>query len=186
MTTEVTYVATPPTRSRAEPVLLAIDPGTTQSAWIILAPGQSGALWFPASYGITENAELLRRLRGARADLSSIVIESIASYGMPVGVEVFDTVRWCGRFQEALEYRLRRVAFVPRLEVKQALCRNVRANDSTVRQAVIDRYGGSSAKGTKAMPGPLYGIGKDVWAALAVGLAYLDRPIEDDVLEEVF
>jgi hypothetical protein len=103
-----------------------------------------------------------------------IVIESIESYGMPVGREVFDTVHWSGRFTEAAHPTP--VVQVPRREVKLALCHDTRAKDANVRQALLDRFGGKvAAVGNKANPGPLYGISKDVWQALAVGVAYLDR-----------
>jgi len=66
----------------------------------------------------------------------------IASYGMPVGREVFETCLWIGRFIECWcgPYTL-----VYRREVKSFLCADSRAKDSNVRQAVIDRYGGKEA-----------------------------------------
>ena len=103
-----------------------------------------------------------------------VVIEKIESYGMAVGAEVFDTVWWAGRFAEAAS-RVP-VVMLPRRAVKLALCGDSRAKDANIRQALIDRYGGKErAIGTKATPGPLHGIAKDVWAALAVGIAWLER-----------
>ena len=53
--------------------------------------------------------------------------------------------------------------------MKLQLCRDSRAKDANIRQALIDRYGGPGAikKG-----GPLYKVSKDAWAALAVGVTY--------------
>jgi hypothetical protein len=52
-----------------------------------------------------------------------------------------------------------------------ALCHNARANDANIRQALIDRYG---PPGTRLHPGLLYGVVRDIWAALALAVAYLD------------
>ena len=42
----------------------------------------------------------------------------------------------------------------------------MKAKDSNIRQALIDRFG---PVGTKKNPGWFYGVSKDVWAAIAVG-----------------
>ena len=70
----------------------------------------------------------------------------IASYGMPVGKEVFDTCVWIGRFIEAfdLEYE-----YVYRKDEKMNLCHSMKAKDSNIRQALIDRFG---EVGTKKKP----------------------------------
>ena len=65
---------------------------------------------------------------------------------------------------------------IPRKEVVTALCGSSKANDASVRQALIDRYGGKEkAIGKKKAPGPLYGVTKDVWSALAVAIVWQDR-----------
>ena len=102
-----------------------------------------------------------------------VVIEKIESYGMAVGAEVFDTVWWAGRFAEAAS-RVP-VVMLPRPAVKLALCGDSRAKDANIRQALIDRFGGSNAVGRKAAPGPLYGISRDVWSALAIAVTYADQ-----------
>jgi hypothetical protein len=74
--------------------VLAIDPGTTRSAWLRF-DGER-----PLGFGITANDVLVRALRtGGLPDV--VVIEKVESYGMAVGAEVFDTVLWAGRFAEA-------------------------------------------------------------------------------------
>jgi hypothetical protein len=98
------------------------------------------------------------------------VIEKVESYGMAVGAEVFDTVLWAGRFAEAA-HRVP-VVMLPRRAVKLALCGDSRAKDANIRQALLDRFGGSAAIGRKAAPGPLYGIARDVWSALAIAVTY--------------
>ena len=84
-----------------------------------------------------------------------------------------DTVLWTGRFAEAAQ-RVP-VVLLPRRAVKLALCGDSRAKDANIRQALIDRFGGSAAVGRKAAPGPLYGISRDVWSALAIAVTYTLR-----------
>ena len=50
--------------------------------------------------------------------------------------------------------------------------RNVPKADALVRRAMLDRFGGDGAKGTKKAPGPLYGFHADCWAALAVAVTW--------------
>jgi len=146
--------------------VLAIDPGSAQSAWL----RYDGAR--PAGFGITANDVLVRALRtGGLPDV--VVIEKVESYGMAVGAEVFDTVLWAGRFAEAA-HRVP-IVMLPRRAVKLALCGDSRAKDANIRQALIDRFGGSAAVGRKAAPGPLYGISRDVWSALAIAITYTLR-----------
>jgi hypothetical protein len=143
--------------------VLAIDPGSARSAWL----QYDGTL--PGRFGIATNDVLVRALRtGGLPDV--VVIEKVESYGMAVGAEVFDTVLWAGRFAEAA-HRVP-VVLLPRRAVKLALCGDSRAKDANIRQALIDRFGGSAAVGRKAAPGPLYGISRDVWSALAIAVTY--------------
>ena len=147
-------------------LVLAIDPGSEQSAWLVLDGG------CPTEFGIDANDVLLRNLRIGRWPVDAVVIEQIESYGMSVGREVFATVHWAGRFTEAAEATELTVAQLPRRAVKVAICADTRANDANIRQALLDRFGGSKAKGTKAAPGPLHGISKDVWSALAIAVTW--------------
>jgi hypothetical protein len=148
-------------------VLIAIDPGPTESAWV---------LWDGArleSFAKKPNQAVIDRVRQSSGDTFACVIEQVASYGMPVGAEVFDTVYWSGRFAEA--YGAERVHRVPRLAVKLHLCHDSRAKDGNIRQALIDRFGGKEkALGKKSSPGPLYGVSGDVWAALALCITWWD------------
>lgn len=155
--------------------ILAIDPGSAQSAWLLLEDGQ------PAHFAIEPNDDILRRLRAhpdgphwviGRPPVDVVVIEQIESFGMAVGREVFDTVHWAGRFFEAA--RPIPVVQLPRIRVKQAICHDSRAKDANIRQALLDRFGGSAAQGTKKAPGPLYGISKDVWSALAIAITWAE------------
>lgn len=150
--------------------VLAIDPGPTRSAWLVLGP--EGV----RSFAHVENEHILAFLRaGLSSEVGTVVIEKVESFGMAVGAEVFETVYWSGRFAEAAHplpvHRIGRKA------VKLHLCQSMRAKDANIRQALIDRYG-PDAIGKKANPGPLYGISGDVWSALAVAVTYIDNKEE--------
>lgn len=148
--------------------IFALDPGTTETGWVhyVSLPEERIVL----ASGIDPNAALLERLRDgwSRIDHASLAIEMIASYGMPVGREVFETCVWIGRFIEAWggkNYRL-----VYRREVKSHLCGSQKAKDANVWQAIVDKFGGSTAIGKKASPGPLYGVKSHARAALGVAI----------------
>ena len=142
--------------------LLAIDPGTSQSGFVVLDGGKVVAS------GVLPNHETLVLIADHHGDLA---IEMVASFGMAVGKEVFETVRWIGRMQQAFE-RPEAVQLVYRRDVKMHLCGSAKAKDANVRQAIIDRFGPGKdrAIGKKATPGPLYGVTSHAWAALAVAL----------------
>lgn len=140
--------------------VFAVDPGNVESAYVLL--DHQGTI---VAFDKVENGVLLERVRIAQYD--HLACEMIASYGMPVGRSVFDTCIFIGRI---LESSRKPVTLIPRLEVKLELCKSPKANDSTIRTALVDLYG---APGRKANPGATYGISGDVWAALAVGVTYL-------------
>lgn len=148
--------------------ILAIDPGPEVSAWVRYDPSARCIL----ECGRHANEPDVRALVGWCVD-GLLAVEMVASYGMPVGRDVFETVLWTGRFVERWgpnPYRL-----VYRSEVKTHLCRNQRAKDSNIRQALLDLFprtgGGATPQvGTKKQPGPLYGVSRDIWSALAVAV----------------
>lgn len=150
-------------------MILAIDPGSDRSAWVVLDG------YDIVDHGLEPNEELLERLRRSYAS-TAVVIEWTAPRGMPASAQLFETLWWAGRFAEAA--RPSTVERVNRLDVKRHLCGRTAARDSNVIAALIDRYGGiggkAAAVGTKASPGPLYGVKRDIWQALAVGLTYLE------------
>ena len=160
-------------RSPAEtpPVVLAIDPGPTESAWALFEDGK------PSHFAKVGNDHMAGFLRGLHPRITAVVIEKVESFGMAVGAEVFETVYWSGRFAEAAHplpvHRIGRKA------IKLHLCGSMRAKDTNIRQALIDRYGGPEAIGRKSNPGPLYGISGDVWSALAVAVTFTDAHKEE-------
>jgi hypothetical protein len=78
--------------------IIAIDPGPRESAFV----------WFDGEihrHGKHPNVEILDLLKYHSRNLLEdyCVIEMIASYGMPVGAEVFETCVWIGRFMQAYD-----------------------------------------------------------------------------------
>ncbi len=140
-------------------MIFAIDPGTTESGWALLEGSRV------ANSGVSDNHDLLRWVQaGQGADV--LAVEMIANMGMAVGASTFTTVRWIGRFQQAWR-EPEAVRFVMRHEVKQHLCQSQRAKDPNIRQALLDLLG---EQGTKARPGPTYGVRSHAWAALGVAV----------------
>ena len=148
-------------------VVLAIDPGPTESAYVMWSGDQVLA------YAKVRNDNLVRLLLNPPREVEQAVIEKVASFGMPVGAEVFETVYWSGVFAHA--FGLARVDRITRNEIKNHLCHSSRAKDGNIRQALIDRFGGPAAIGKKASPGPLYGLAGDTWSALAVAVTFWDK-----------
>ena len=146
-------------------LLLAIDPGPTESALLIYDTNRK----VPVRWEKTPNTCCWPTWAWS-ADL--LAVEMVASYGMAVGRSVFETAFWAGRFCERWEHQTpQKTRIVYRGEVKMHLCQSMRAKDANVRQALIDRYGGKeTAIGRKAAPGPLHGLSGDGWAALAVAI----------------
>ena len=160
-------------------LILSIDPGPQQSAYLLYDPTATAYPLVALSSGIVANKTLREQLICDKALCVAdiLVIEEIASYGMPVGREVFETVFWSGRFVEAWGGTF---ALLPRREVKLHLCHSSRTTDATIRQALIDQFGGKErAIGRKACPGPLYGIRKDLWSALALAVTYVAHAGQD-------
>lgn len=144
--------------------ILAIDPGTTQSATL---HWENGKL---LTCGIYSNEIVLASLPLVETD--AVAIEMIASYGMACGKEVFETCLWIGRF---IERAPKEPKLIYRRDVKLHHCYNARATDSNIRQAILDRFGGKDkAIGLKASPGPLHGVKSHVWSALAIALLVSD------------
>ena len=153
-------------------IILGIDPGPEESAWVIYNDRDEKIM----GMGIESNYLIRKMDFYSQLDkwVDITVIEMIASYGMAVGEEVFNTCVWIGRFMEIF-HNIDPI-LVYRKDVKMHLCNSMRAKDTNIRQALIDRFGGTikKAKGKKNSPGPLYGIHDDIWSALAVAITYAE------------
>ena len=176
--------------------VLAIDPGPSKSGWCLLEDG------VPRKWGWSKNLNLGASVRKFveydKNPWSHVVIEDVGNYGMAVGRDTFETVKWIGRFDP-----FDVATMIPRPTIKTHLCGVASAKDGNVRQALIDRFGGDEVaiggkkcqtckgKGWKGAgrpvcpecdgdkyetpPGVLHGVSGHAWSALAVGVTYLDQ-----------
>ena len=148
-------------------MILSIDAGNVESAYCLI----DKETYKPIEFGKISNEQILMKI--IELKYNNLILEMIASYGMPVGASVFETCVWIGRFIQA-----RNCAdwdYIYRKEEKMNLCHSMKAKDSNIRQALIDRFG---EVGTKKNKGFFYGFKKDVWAAYAVGVPWLDKQKE--------
>lgn len=172
-------------------LIFAIDPGNTESGYVITDMDLK-----PITFGKIANEKLLNEIRdeihhaGRHGQKIYFAVEMIASYGMPVGKEVFDTCLWIGRFLERIHAwnRYNVIGQPPvmpeliyRKDEKLTICSSPRANDATIRQALVDRFAPGESnygKGTKKAPGWFYGFRADIWQAYAVAVTYHDMYLE--------
>lgn len=154
--------------------ILAIDTGNTESGYAIIEMPEFRLV----NFGKVENNELLNMLPLSPYKIDTIALEMVASYGMAVGKTVFDTCVWIGRFEQQLRNAgYEDINYIYRKDEKINLCGSMKAKDSNIRQALIDRYATfdfKNGKGVKKNPDVFYGVSKDVWAAIAVGVTYWD------------
>lgn len=147
--------------------ILAIDPGSIESGYAEIELPEFRLVCF----GKIDNDILADMLPALTEDVDIVAIEMVASYGMTVGKDVFETCVWVGKFEYILrEKRTRRIY---RADEKMEICYDSRAKDSNIRQALIDRYAKHdfrSGKGTKKNPDVFYGVANDAWQAVAVGV----------------
>ena len=144
--------------------IIAIDPGNVQSGYCVI----DQKTLRPLEFGKIDNEELLKKLESAvEQGWRWGVIEMVASYGMSVGRDVFDTTVWIGRFYQVLSDQCP-VRMMCRIEEKKHICHDSRANDTAIRRA-----------GTKKAPDFFYGFKADVWAAYALGLTAIENREND-------
>ena len=149
--------------------ILAIDAGNVESGYCLIEKGT----YKPIEFGKISNEQMLMKVIELKYD--KLILEMVASYGMPVGASIFETCVWIGRFIQARncpDYE-----YIYRKEEKMNLCYSMKAKDSNIRQALIDRFG---EVGTKNNKGFFYGFKKDIWSAFAVGCTYLDKTKKTD------
>lgn len=178
-------------------MILAIDPGNVESGVVLIKEKDLK----PILVEKINNYELLNKINdgyyeyyyliNSEVDNNDIVImhlaiEMIASYGMPVGQTVFETCVWIGRIIEALtqcyDDRLK-IQYIYRKDEKINLCNSMKAKDSNIAQALIDRFAPNTSnkgKGTKSNPGWFHGFKSDIWQAYAVGVTYYDMYLKGD------
>lgn len=158
--------------------ILAIDPGNEESAFCFIEKWTYRPVYF-AKMKNREAVLAIKNFINEHLHLCSYeaAVEMVASYGMAVGKSVFDTCVWIGRFSQILEDMNFNVINIYRKDEKMNICGQMKAKDSNIRVALVDRFAKhdlKTGKGTKNNPDWFYGFAKDVWASYAVGITYLD------------
>jgi hypothetical protein len=155
-------------------MILAIDPGNIESAYVVLDNNLK-----PIDFAKMDNEDVMECIcSGDFGKCDNVAIEMVASYGMSVGKTVFDTCVWIGKFSEAIYIDMGiKPKYIYRKDEKMNLCYSMKAKDSNIIQALIDRFAPNTpnrGKGNKASKGWFYGFKKDIWQAYAVGVTYYD------------
>ena len=162
-------------------IVLSVDPGTSQSAYCVMDSEDMSRI---VAKGKVENEELIGIVKKGYFDV--LVIEGFQSFGMAVGATVFTTAYYIGRLLQIAEDLGSKTHIMYRTDVKMHICGTTRAKDTNIRQAMLDRFG---AQGTKKQQGPLYGVTKDVFSALAICVTYIDtikqQPCNTPVTKEM-
>jgi len=145
--------------------IIGVDPGPEETAFAIVSSGYE--LVMADRIG---NDAFIRALKAA--PLSHVAVESIQSYGMPVGRSVFDTCYMIGRVIQVCKDREVPFTLYPRPEYVRNLCGGSTTKDSVLRQALRLRFGEDAKKGD-----PLYCLrgGSDKRSAFAVAVYHLDK-----------
>ena len=182
-------------------MVLAIDPGTLKTAYVLLCPETR----VPLEFGKINNENMLLKLISI-LDIHTDDLEIVCEFPMPRGqlasTHLFETVEWIGRYHQLVFQKGSRFQHFDRKDVKMTICGTSKAKDPQIRAALIDIYGGEdlaiggkkckncAGKGTKGRlkttcpecqgmgvmtpPGPLNGVSADVWAALGIGVSFLE------------
>lgn len=157
--------------------ILAIDPGPKDSAFIVLDTVDESIVW--SGMELNENMRVIIKHHTRVGQCSILAIESVEGFGIPAGMETFDTCFWAGRFCEAFIYG--QFMRIGRKAIKSHFCNTTTAKDKDIRAALIYRFG---EPGTKKQPGKLFGISGHVWSALAVGVYQSDMIKRQQAVEK--
>ena len=159
---------------------IGIDPGPQTSGLVVYEhqprgmriAGRGRVMHSNKAATLPDIRELLKL---SRTDGSVTVVLERTQAGPPSGA-VVETTMVVGRILErCLALGLPCDTYYRR-DVLQALgCARKGNKDSLVRAALIELHGGTKriACGTKASPGPLYGVSSHAWQALGVVVAHI-------------
>lgn len=166
-------------------IVLAIDPGTTESGYSVLEfDGKTATRILESGKIINNGIYSVIQSRAQELKTGLLAIEMIAHYGknMAAGAETFETCCWIGKFELFANMMCgvssSRIVRVYRHEEKQFLCGTGIAKDKDIIVALRDRYAPgvpNSGKGTKKQPGFFYGVKADAWQAVAVAVTGVEK-----------
>jgi len=150
--------------------ILAIDPGTFESAYIVWDGEQIG------EFDILPNENILLKI--LQPNIDELIIEKVACYGMPIGKSTIDTVEWIGRFdQQWFLLSNKRAILITKNQVQLHHCKTTKSVDANVIQVLRDKYAygiRNYGKGTKKEHGFFYGFKEDIWDAFALCTCYME------------
>lgn len=173
--------------------IMAIDPGTTESAYVIL-DDQYQIL----SADKVGNDVVLSIIADAPG-LDAVIIEDIeprynstdrSAAGAVMGQSTIETIKAFGRFSWQAALRGLTVGSIFRRDERSCLIPTKRNGlpplpetapkhaDGQIRASLIRRFARHDkerGRGTKANPDTFYGFHGDMWQAMAVGVTWLDQ-----------
>ena len=153
--------------------VLGIDPGPLHK-WtgVVLVDFNKNSI---EDKGLIHNTDMISWIRERRQLFDVCGIEVLQAQGCQVQQTTFDTGHWGGRYAQVVYDLGKPVYEIFRRKIKIHLCGKSSTGDTQVSAACRDRFkptgGGKDPwKGVKGKPGPLYGISKDMWSALAIAV----------------
>lgn len=184
-----------------KPYILAVDPGNEYSAFCLVSPDLRPLAFEKCRNRLTkqEQKELIEStgcedisreiffdaIKSAVEDfvpyeqVPVFVIEGIENFGMPAGRSLFDTAEFIGHLSTLIEQKYGdEPQKIFRHEEKMTICHNPRANDATIKRALVDRFAPNTpnyGKGSKKQKGFFYGFKADCWSAFAQAITYHDK-----------
>lgn len=161
--------------------ILAIDPGTNESGYIVIDSETLDVL----DKGIADNNIFLTIIRGEISLLNNhkeiiLVVEGMHLYGA-VSEDTVQTLIWTGRFIQRFKDDYYPADYK---EIKRSAVRKYFGvkNDAGIKAALVDKFELGSihkAKGTKKEPGCFYGFKYHIWQAYALAVMYTETEIGD-------
>lgn len=150
--------------------LFAIDPGNEVSGWVELDLVRGAVV---RHGNATPNPGLEEVLDQRENEGTLVLVEVVQPRGQQLFWQLIWTAIWTGRFLKAWGGEW---DFLFREDVKHHLTGRTNTTDANVNAAVRERWGGDKvvSVGRKDTPGPLYGLAKHAWPALAVAVAYAE------------
>jgi len=148
--------------------IIGVDPGPETSGLVIYVPQAPRIAFSNYAFPNDRFPYVIRCFQNC-----SWAVEMVSCYGMPVGDPIFNTCVAIGAIEERARDYQSKIYRITRPDAKVFLCGSRAAKGTNLTQALKDRFpkvgGGKDASvGIKKQPGPLFGIAKHSWAALAV------------------
>jgi hypothetical protein len=153
--------------------ILAIDPGETESHYVIWNGKQVSEAWSGSNEALLEilrkKAENMRHL--------FVVVEGFNARGQRLGQDSVNTIEWYARFFQCVQGAAGKAAcsIVRRNAVKKHLLGQINGDNTAIRMVLLDRFG---PKPTKVKPNKVYGdikLKDHQWQAFALAVTVLDR-----------